>query len=618
MRLQSSFKAVEDVPLMEGRDAELTRFVRSIVTGARDTWGDRIIAEGNGTFDPRMLYTETHYALTAVLLFVCDKRDHALLDLAEARLRLWATGTYPLTFFNAMAICLAAIVLRRSGTQHAGLQSILNDLVAKTREHRHVAYPQWCGNNAYLQQVAIDTVLLPVTRGDTVTADGVGLLMKEFRSFRTPEGFFFDLPRSGTLQERLCPPTYVMKMLFLLGITHELHESAECAALLRSGMAAARPLLTRDGTLSYFGRTDNSPFAAGLTIFNLRKAAQLSPEHAQAYDDAGLRAERFYRTFPRTTSGVLQANRFGDAASTAETWYSKDAYAYVAQYSLASCAYALLGIHWFPAQPKTDTARSDVPEREVAVSHDLGVVKVARPNGELVVRTGSEMTGWDRRYLGPTILRYRLGDSMLVGAISRTVSTDREAQADAPQNRMSRVFQLLQHRYRSGAEHLDGVSVGFLPVLRRGAVDFVPYTPLFVDATPGRVKTRHHMQRVNARGVHPCLAEALQLLRGKVPGLQPKRYIRPMMEPEPRIELSRDIRLMPTSCRIEDQITGAIGRRELIFSVRRLPGTRIQVEGLLKLRSFTGWGSDGRQTMDVYGTPTSGAEIRYACEIEEA
>ena len=36
-----------------------------------------------------------------------------------------------------------------------------------------------------------------------------------------------DLPRSGGGQEPLSPPTYVMKMLFLAGVCHELHPTGE-------------------------------------------------------------------------------------------------------------------------------------------------------------------------------------------------------------------------------------------------------------------------------------------------------------------------------------------------------------------------------------------------------
>jgi hypothetical protein len=458
--------------LSPGRDLELTTFARSLIDSARKDWPDRLVTEPNGKGHPAQLYTETHYALAAVLLFISGDEDRSLLDLAVHRLRLWNNASGPMFAFNAMAVCLTAIVLRRSGEQHPGLQSILTDLIARAREYRHDVYRMNCGNNAYLQQVAVDMVLLPLARQQNVANEGVEHLIAEFHKYRTPEGFFYDLPRSGTQEERVCPPAYIMKMLFLAGVCHELHPAAALARLFQPGMAAALPLLTREGLFSYFGRTDNSPFAAGLTIFNLRKAAQLSADHRRGYDHAAAAAERYYATFPRTPSGLLQSNRFRNAESPAEYNWSRDDYAYVGQYSLASCAYALLGRLWFPvsSEPLPDYF-PDGQRPLVAVSRDLGLVKLELGDSELILRTGSELTREDnsRRYLGPTILRYQRQDRLLVGAISRTISTDASVRP-RPHIRAVRAWQFFRDPFVSGIEQWDGTSVGFLPVLRRGAV----------------------------------------------------------------------------------------------------------------------------------------------------
>jgi hypothetical protein len=600
------------------RDAALAAFVRTVVDAAQRSWGTRIIAEGDGTFDPRQLYTETHYALGAVLLFLHDRGEPSLLDLAEARLRLWGTGTYPLTFFNAMAICLTRIVLARSGVRHQGLEAILGELIGQTREHRGVAYRQWCGNNAYLQQVAVDTVLLPIACGRAVTADATKLLATEFEAFRTAEGLFYDLPRQRGQREPLLPPTYIMKMLFLAGVCHELHPAPEFERLFREGMDAVLPLISRDGTFSYLGRTDNSPFAAGLTIFNLRKAARLSPVRSDAFDEACGRVERFLASFPRTDSGVLESNRFADAANPAEARRSKDAYAYVAQYSLSGCTYALLGSHWFPSPNGRAFARpGGASQPSVASSQDLGVVKLDACDRELIVRTRSEITAWDRRYLGPTILRYSSGPRLLVGAISRSVATDSAIRQRA-RGGVRGLLDLFRNRYVEGAEHLDATSVGFVPVLRRGAVDYIPGPAELVDTSPATVLSRHAFQGVHARGVHPCVLEALQLAHRKLPGLKPREYAAPRIVRAPSLALSRVIAFEAGGCTIDDTLTGPLAGKRLLFSIRRMPGTAVRVSGMTKTRTFTGWGSDGRQQLDVYEAAPAGSSFTYRCNITEA
>jgi hypothetical protein len=499
------------------------------------------------------------------------------------------------------------------------MRDILTVLLSRAREHRHVAYTQWCGNNAYLQQVAVDTVLLPLARDERITDEGMSLLLNEFSRYRTAEGFFYDLPRNGTNQERLFPPTYIMKMMFLVGMCHELYPVEKLGTLFRSGMASVLPLLTRNGHFSYFGRTDNSPFEAGLTIFNLRKAGQLSPDARVDYDHACANLERHYQSFPRTSSGMLQSNRFADAASYSEMDRSRDDYAYVGQYSVASCAYALLGCHWFPsvAEPIAPRTRAARPTT-LAMSSDLGLVKLTDDKTELVVRTGSEATSWDRRYLGPTVLRYQIGDELLIGAISKTVSTDRAVQAQRPSTRMRRILELLRARFVEGVEQLDGTSVGFLPVVRRGFVDYLPYQVTTLEVSSAHVQSRYQMVKLHVRGYRPCWREVIELVHNNVPALGRKQYTRPAMQVVDSLELARDIYLDGEQCRIEDRVSGDLQGKTLLFSVRHLPGASVRIRGLTKVRSMTGWGSDGRQTIDVYEAAGAVSEIRYECDIELA
>jgi len=601
------------------RDIALVQFARSTLLAAHREYGERLVTEPGLPGDPRLLYTETHYALVTLRLFLLDTSDTSMLDVAESRLRLWKQGPVPLTSFNSMALCLAAIVLGRSGHRHAGLEAVLAELVSRaSRRHRDVAYRQYCGNNAYLQQVAVDTVMLPVARRETVDREDLRHLVAELRRYRKPEGLFHDLPRDGAEQEPLHPPTYIMKMLFLAGVCHEQHSSEDLAETFRAGMATVPPLLTQDGNFSYFGRTDNSPFAAGLTIYDLRNAARICEDRSRVFDDACSAAERNYRSFPRTPEGLLQCNRNGDSKSPAERAYARDDYAYVGQYSLSSCTYALLATYWFPAGPDavTPPAARRAALAPVAQSKDLGVLKLAGEGYEVCLRTASEITSWDRRYLGPTLLRYEMRGRLLVGAIPRTISTDERASPEVrPVSRPRRAAALFQRRFRKGIEQLDGTSVGFLPVLRRGATDFLPGRLLSLDVTSSCVTSRYRMVALHARGPRPCLIELSELLHRNVPGLRPKHYSRPPIGRTEELELSRTIHIALDGVRIEDRVCGDLSGFTLLFSVRYFPGATVRVTGLSKRESLRSWGSDGMQLIDAFGARAAGSQLRYQCHV---
>lgn len=616
--MPSTSERLAPSPAAFDRDRALVAFTGSVIDAARQTWRERPVSEPDIAFDPLVLYTEPHYALAAALQSVLTG-DESLLDVAEQRLRLWDSARLPVTFFHAMATCLTAVALRRAGRSHAGLAAAVDALLARAPEHRHVAWTLWCGNNAYLQQVALDTVLVPVATGRPVTDAGVSVLLGEFDRFESPEGFFHDLPRSGDEQERLFPPTYIMKMLFLLGVCDELHPHEGLRAKFRRGMMAVRPLVTGDGVFSYMGRTDNSPFGAGLAVFNLRRAAHVCPEQRALFQDAAARAERFYTTFPRTSTGVLQSNRFADAASATEQGYSRDRYAYVGQYSLASCAYSLLGCAWYPSDPAADASGLDGSARgaaeHVVMSKDLGVVKLTGPRHEVVLRTGSQVTSWDRRYLGPTVLRFRIGERLVVGAISRTVSTDRAVREQGTRSRLPGSVRHLANLFRNGIEQLDGTAVGFLPVVRHGSVDYLPGTLLASEVHMDRATFRYGMQAVSVRGFHPCLTELRELAHRNLRLLRPLFYSRPRIRPAPGIECHRTVSIAEGRCRITDALTGDVTGRTICLSTRRLPGGHVRVSGLDFVRSVTGWGSDGRQVLDLYEAVAGGPELRYECEI---
>jgi len=261
--------------------------------------------------------------------------------------------------------------------------------------------------------------------------------------------------------------------------------------------------------------------------------------------------------------------------------------------------------------------RPDNRPPSVAASRDLGLVKLTTSDSELILRTGSELTSWDRRYLGPTILRYERQGRLLVGAISRTVSTDAILRPRTG-SRARKAWRVFRDWFVNGIEQLNGTSVGFLPVLRRGAVDYLPHRLVAHEASPGRVRSRYELVRLHARGWRPCAIEGAALLSRNLPVVRPRRYTRPPMKPVESLTLERDVCMTPGGCRIEDRVAGDLRGKTLLFSVRYLPGASIRVHGLTEVRSATGWGSDGRHTLKIYEARGEGSEIRYHCDIELA
>ena len=182
-------------------------------------------------------------------------------------------------------------------------------------------------------------------------------------------------------------------------------------------------------------------------------------------------------------------------------------------------------------------------------------------------------------------------------------------------SRLRRAAALLERRFRRGIEQLDGTSVGFLPVLRRGATDFLPCRLLSLEATASRVTSRYRMVALHARGLRPCLIDLSELLHRNVPGLQPKHYSRPPVGGTAALELSRTIHVARDGVRIEDRVSGDLSGFTLLFSVRYFPGTRVRITGLSKRESLRSWGSDGMQLVDAFGAGAAGLQLCYECHV---
>jgi hypothetical protein len=83
------------------------------------------------------------------------------------------------------------------------------------------------------------------------------------------------------------------------------------------------------------------------------------------------------------------------------------------------------------------------------------------------------------------------------------------------------------------------------------------------------------------------------------------------MTPVDSIEFSRDIHMEENRCSIEDRIWGDLKGKTLLFSCRGFSNALIEVRGLHKRQSVTGWGSDGRQELKLYEVKNLKSEFSY-------
>jgi hypothetical protein len=239
-------------------------------------------------------------------------------------------------------------------------------------------------------------------------------------------------------------------------------------------------------------------------------------------------------------------------------------------------------------------------------------------DSELLLRITGEVTSWDRRYLAPTVLRFEVEGSLLVGAISRTLSTDRDIGPSIPRNRATAVLAALRSWYVQGLEQIDAVSVGFVPVVRSGSVDYLPYRVKRLTATESSIEIHYGMLRVSTRGLSACVIELRERLRTRLPWLKRGEYGRPRMRPDDSIECVRTITLTSGECRIQDRISGNLRGKSVLLSTRGFPAARIRVAGLSEQRACVGWGSEGKQAIVVHSTRLDDDAIEYECVVARA
>ena len=205
------------------RDDELVEFVQSIVDAARVAWPDRFVTDFNARGAPNVLYTETHYALSAVLLHLTGRGDRSLLDLAASRLRMWNDANGDKTSSTRWRYCLTAIAIDGRCGDHGGLRGRSSPSCSRRRgrtaSRRHGLTAATTPTCSRWPSIRCCCRWLAAGRSPTWRARNV---CASFASIGRPKASSSTF-RASAPHELLCPPTYIMKMLFLVGICHELH-----------------------------------------------------------------------------------------------------------------------------------------------------------------------------------------------------------------------------------------------------------------------------------------------------------------------------------------------------------------------------------------------------------
>jgi hypothetical protein len=530
------------------------------------------------------------------------------LDLAAGRLEQWeALNTE--TPFNDFAVCLSMVLCERQRITHSRLINVLRRLVRKQVLTAREVYATKCGNNMYAMQLVTEFILRRLARGEPLRESEVVLTFDELQKYRSGSGLFYDTPRAESAGVRLFPLAYCSKFLFLIGMCHELLADARFPTAFVAGMRAILPLFAADGTLAFFGRSDNTTFAAGLAFFNLHLAAKLDGEQTPQFAALAEAQIQLCMTFPRTPEGWLCVNRNASCVRFPEGRRSSDTYTYPTEYSVAFTVYVLLALLHCESKVGSEFHRS-ISSFEYA---DAGIVCLANGSAELFLRTHSDNEAEDRRYYGPTILRFSSGDTLAIGAIPKTCSTD-SAVTGASTNRLVRMLKLLIYRYRVGLESLDRNGTGFVPVVRLGREWLVPENGAVAVQNQASAVSFHSMARVQVRGWRVAFDELRDVILKNL-GRMPRSREHGQSTPT-SVNLTRRIELRGKRIFLRDTIRGPITGGTLFFSTRQYEAAKITMGAGFHQTSYVrGWSSDGNCDIATFCIQLNRDEVSYQIDI---
>jgi len=547
-------------------------------------------------------YGDTHLALLFILLGRLGGDPQADFASADRRLALWE----PLGVeepFNAFALALALLLAREAVPAHPVVQRLerLNRsqrlTAAQTRLSRS-------GNNIYVMHCVAEMLLRPLALGTRPEPGALTDLLTRIGSFALPEGIHSDWPRDQS-GPRIVPPAYALKFTYLLAVVYIFTGDARFHDAFAESAEVLLGVATDDGVVASFGRSENSTFALGLEIFATRI---LRASGGGAWLDGLLAAQQArLAAMPRTAGGWFEVNGgFPSTAHAHDRILARDSYAMPTEYAAASLCYCLMSEL---LAPRVTVRTKPTPERRPEAHSDgLGVARLSRPAAEVLVRTRSDLVEDNRRYGGPTVLRFRVGDDLLVGAIP--VLSEGE-------DNVVTAWQRLYDLIRRGAPETRYLTVGYVPIVSWRGRTLLPLHTIDVALSRNAVQTSHGFVPPPVGRLGAALGFVSDLARKNLgwPSAHISPHLRPIPAPVHGLRLTRQVMLSDATLEILDKIDGlhvgaGIRIAGRISTVADLAVTGLEISG----ESF-GWSSNGRACLTTWTGRATGPEVTYSFRI---
>ncbi len=598
--------------------SEVIQFSASILDAIENHFDARLVRENAGYYVGE-IYTETHAALAESLLFMIRGPDAAFrLESARKLLQNWRSLGVELKAdspFDDFANCLNLFLLSKCEADRTPLGRLLMEICAAQRLPD--VDPQ-VGNNIFLIRQVTVGILRPASLGQPVQDKAIVEVLGVLDRFRSIEGFYFDWPRDRSGPIRIFPPTYCLKFLFLIGISYLVTNDRRFADCFSAAMRAVMPLMANTAGFAYFGRSDNTTFGRGLALFSLRLAALLDGSERDECERLWSIQWKALQEVRRTRHGWLRVNNSqAEEESVADRW-GRDTYTHHSVYSAAGVCYLLLGE--VLARGTGLPAKGEAQRARVAVSRDLGLVRLGRSGpelraSELIVRCSGVVVRGDRRYLGPTLLRWESAGKVIIGAIPRTTEDDVRVVITANGGIRKRKVAYLAHLLRSGVDELRLLSVGYLPFLTRGSYLCAPFRLMKLDADEHTVTGYYGTSRARYRGVEVAAHELLEVITKNLTGRKVGAdRTAVLVDEEP--EFSRTISFFGDHITVRDSWSRLAGWRRLHVSTRLIRGRgKADVAGLDFAGEWLGWSSDGETTLDLYSKRCTSEQLSYEITV---